>query len=328
MYVVTGGAGFIGSVILKHMEAAGLGPLVCCDRLGTGDKWRNIAGRELADIVQPDDLFDFLEAHLASIDAVIHMGAISATTETDVDLISETNVRLSLRLWDWCAHHQTRLIYASSAATYGDGSLGFDDNDSIEALATLRPMNAYGWSKHVFDRRVARMQQDRQLAPPQSAGLKFFNVYGPNEYHKGGQKSVVAHLVPQIESAGQISLFQSHRPDIENGLQLRDFVHVDDCAALVLWLLKTPNINGLFNCGTGHARSFLDLAHAVFAAMGKQPAIDFIPIPEQIRDKYQYFTEANMDKLRKVGFDHTFRSLEDGVTDYVSNYLMTEDPYL
>ena len=328
MYVVTGGAGFIGSVILKHMEAAGLGPLICCDRLGATDKWRNIAGRELADVVQPDDLFDFLTAHASSIEAIIHMGAISATTETDVDLIAETNIRLSIRLWDWCAHNQTRLIYASSAATYGDGKLGFNDDDSTDALGTLRPMNAYGWSKHVFDRRVARMLQDHQLTPPQWAGLKFFNVYGPNEYHKEGQKSVVAHLVPQIESTGRVSLFQSHRTDFEDGHQLRDFVHVDDCAAVVLWLLRSPKINGLFNCGTGQARSFLDLARAVFSAMGKEPAIDFIPIPEQIRDKYQYFTEANMDKLRNVGFDHAFRSLEDGVSDYVSNHLIAEDPYV
>jgi len=328
MYVVTGGAGFIGSVILKHMEDAGLGPLVCCDRLETGDKWRNISGRELADVVQPPDLLTFLSDNKSSIEAIIHMGAISATTEADADLISETNIRLPLQLWDWCAHHQTRFIFASSAATYGDGSMGFDDDGSIDALAKLKPMNAYGWSKHTFDRRVARIVSEGKIRPPQWAGLKFFNVYGPNEYHKEGQKSVVAHLVPQIQKKGRVSLFKSHRDDFEDGKQLRDFVHVDDCAALVMWLLLNPQVNGLFNCGTGQARSFLDLANAVFAAMKVEPAIDYIPIPEQIRDKYQYFTEAKMARVQDAGFIHTFRSLEEGVMDYVSNHLIAKDPFV
>jgi ADP-L-glycero-D-manno-heptose 6-epimerase len=327
MYVVTGGAGFIGSNVLRHMEAAGLGPLVCCDRLHHGGKWRNVAKRELFDMIAPDDLFPYLESHATVIEGVIHMGAVSSTTETDGDLIAATNIRLPVRLWEWCTRTHTRFIYASSAATYGDGAQGFDDDGSVEGLAKLLPMNAYGWSKHVFDRRVARLVAEGHPTPPQWAGLKFFNVYGPNEYHKGAQQSVVAHLVPQIQRNGRVELFKSHRADVDDGQQLRDFVHVDDCAQMVLWLLQSPDVSGLFNCGTGTARSFADLAHATFDALGTEAAIDFIPIPEAIRDKYQYFTEATMDRARAAGFTHPFRSIEDGVRSYVADYLDAEDPY-
>ncbi|NQV82430.1 MAG: ADP-glyceromanno-heptose 6-epimerase [Rhodospirillales bacterium] len=327
MYVITGGAGFIGSNIAWALEQHAPGKIIVCDRLVEADKWRNIAKRELWDVVPPEGLFGFLEDNASNIEAVIHMGAISSTTEPDVDLIMDTNFRLSVDIWRWCTHHQVRLIYASSAATYGDGAEGFDDDASVEALAALRPLNAYGWSKNLFDRRVARMIADNEPRPPQWAGLKFFNVYGPNEYHKGSMRSVVSQVFPNARDGKAATLFKSHHPDFEDGGQLRDFVWVGDCVDIVEWLLASPDVNGLFNCGTGQARSFKDLTHAVFDAMGRQAKIDYIDTPEEIRAKYQYFTEAKMDRLRTAGYDKPFTSLEDGVAEYVNDFLNTDDPY-
>lgn len=327
MIVVTGGAGFIGSNILAQLSEDGRTGLVVCDWLEDGDKWRNIANCELEDVIAPEALFDFLHKNAGQIDAVIHMGAISSTTETDVDLIVRSNIRLTNDLWDWSAVTGTRLIYASSAATYGDGEAGFDDDMGLDALAHLKPLNAYGWSKHMVDRRIARHLSAGGAKPPQWAGLKFFNVYGPNEYHKGGQKSVVAHIHPDARSGGPVRLFKSHNPNYEDGGQLRDFVYVKDCARVVSWLLETPSVSGLFNLGTGEARSFKDLANATFAALNRQANIEYVDTPEQIRDKYQYFTQAQMDRLRQAGYTQPFTSLEDGVADYVRTYLEAEDSY-
>ena len=327
MIIVTGGAGFIGSNIVAALEARGVRDIVVCDRLRQGDKWRNIAKRELADIVHPDDLFLFLDDHRDAVEAVVHMGAISSTTETDADLIVETNFRLTMALWNWCAENGTRLIYASSAATYGDGAQGFVDDASIPALAQLRPLNAYGWSKNAVDRRIARILEDGGPKPPQWAGLKFFNVYGPNEYHKGSMKSVIAHIFPDVAAGKTVRLFKSHHPDYADGGQMRDFVWVGDCVAVVTWLLNHAEVSGLFNCGTGKARSFRDLASAVFTALGREPDIEYIPTPESIRAKYQYFTEADMGRLRALGYDRPATSLEDGVGEYVREYLNTADPY-
>jgi ADP-L-glycero-D-manno-heptose 6-epimerase len=327
MYVVTGGAGFIGSNVVEALERHGLGKVIVCDWLDEGDKWRNIAKRELWDVVAPERLFEFLEDNASNIEAVIHMGAISSTTEPDVDLIMETNFSLSLDIWRWCTQHRVRLVYASSAATYGDGAQGFDDDGSIEALAALRPLNAYGWSKNLFDRRVARMIADNEPRPPQWAGLKFFNVYGPNEYHKDRMQSVVSQVFPNARDGKTATLFKSHNPDYEDGGQLRDFVWVGDCVNIIQWLLETPDVSGLFNCGTGQARSFKDLTHAVYGALGREPKIEYIDTPLEIRAKYQYFTEAKMDRLRAAGYDKPFSSLEDGVGLYVNDFLNTEDPY-
>jgi len=327
MIVVTGGAGFIGSNILAALEAKGEQRLVVCDRLRANGKWQNIGKRELADIVHPEQLFDFLQTNKKPLKAIIHMGAISATTETDADKISANNFSLSLALWKWCAFHEVRLIYASSAATYGDGRQGFDDDWSIGHLAKLRPMNAYGWSKHVFDRRVARKIADGSKTPPQWAGLKFFNVYGPNEYHKGTQQSVVAQIYPHAAASAPYPLFRSHHPDYKDGEQLRDFISVDDCVAVVMWLLDNPKVNGIFNVGTGKARSFIDLTSAVYRALGKEPKIKFQDTPMAIRDKYQYFTEAKVDRLRAAGYAKPFIGLEEGVTDYVKSFLAQSDRY-
>ncbi len=327
MIVVTGGAGFIGSNIVAALEERGRGPVVVCDRLRDGNKWRNLAKRELADIVHPDTLITHLDGHAREIEAVIHMGAISSTTETDADLIIETNFHLSLALWRWCAENGVRLIYASSAATYGDGSSGFADDTAPEALAKLRPLNAYGWSKHLFDRRVIRLAGDGAAKPLQWAGLKFFNVYGPNEGHKGSMQSVVAHIYPVAKAGQTARLFKSHHPDYADGGQLRDFIWVGDCVEVVLWLLDHPEVSGIFNCGTGQARSFADLAAAVYAALGRNAQIEYVPTPENIRDKYQYYTQADMGRLRAAGFDKPFTSLEDGVGTYVRQFLDRDDPY-
>jgi len=327
MYIVTGGAGFIGSNIVWALEQRGYSKIVVVDRLRDGVKWKNIAKRELYDVVHPDDLFDFMEEHNSNIKAVFHMGAISSTTETDADKILDNNFRLSVDLWQWCTAHHVRFIYASSAATYGDGEHGFVDHASIDKLAKLQPLNPYGWSKQLFDRRVARMQASNEPHPPQWAGLKFFNVYGPNEYHKGTMQSVVSHVFPVANRGEAAKLFKSHRPEYADGGQLRDFVFVDDCVDVMMWLLDHPDVSGLFNCGTGQARPFKDLAAAVYTALGQEPQIEYIPTPEHLRDKYQYFTQADMSKLRAAGYDKAFTSLEEGVRAYVQDFLYTDAPY-
>ncbi len=327
MIIVTGGAGFIGSYLVKELEARGMRDIVVCDLLGQDDKWKNIAKRELADILPPDDLPAFLNDNAADIETVFHMGAVSATTERDADLIVRSNIRLSMDLWNWCAANDTALIYASSAATYGDGTQGFAGDDTVDGLAKLRPMNAYGWSKHAFDRRVARIVSENGPRPPHWAGLKFFNVYGPNEYHKGGMISVALKNFREISDSGKAVLFRSHNPDYPDGGQKRDFVWVGDCVDIALWLANHPSTQGIFNVGTGEARTFEDLARSVFRAMGRDADIEFVETPEAIRDRYQYFTQADMSRLRNAGYSRPSTSLEDGVGQYIRDYLMAADPY-
>jgi ADP-L-glycero-D-manno-heptose 6-epimerase len=326
MILITGGAGFIGSNITAALAERGV-PVAVCDRFRNGNKWRNLSKLELRDVVAPDALVFWLDEHSEQVEAIVHMGAISSTTETDVDLIMESNFRLSQLLWRWCAAHDKRLIYASSAATYGSGEHGFDDDASIEALAKLRPLNAYGWSKHLFDRWVARELAESHARPSQWVGLKFFNVYGPNEYHKGGMQSVVAQKYPLAIAGEPLTLFRSHRSDVPDGGQKRDFVYVADCVDVMLWLLEHPEVNGLFNLGTGHARSFDDLARAIFTALQQPPNITYIDTPLAIRPNYQYFTEASMERLRQAGYTKPFTSLADGVREYIGRYLSQPDRY-
>src|SRR5690606_17202642 len=325
---VTGGAGFIGSnIVAKLAEDRDL-DVVVCDRLRTVEtgKWRNIAKHPIGDFVQPDEMFDWLEKRWREVEVVIHMGAVSSTTEPDADKIVQQNFELSRDLFRWCADRQRRLIYASSAATYGDGGQGFDDDNNYEALAALRPLNAYGWSKALFDLFAVR-QAARDYAPPQWAGLKFFNVYGPNEEHKLSMKSVASQIWPQVREGHAVQLFKSYRPDIPDGGQRRDFVYVRDVADVVRWLVDHGGVNGVFNLGSGQARSFEEMAKAVFAAAGKPAQIEYTPMPPAIRDKYQYFTEAKMDRLRAAGYTAPMTSLEAGITDYVQGYLATADHY-
>jgi ADP-L-glycero-D-manno-heptose 6-epimerase len=317
LYVVTGGAGFIGSNIAAALARRGERVLVV-DWLEVGDKWKNLADIALHDIVRPDAFMDWLARHGDQVAAIVHMGAISSTTERDGDRLVSENVRLSIDLWTWCARRAVPFVYASSAATYGDGVQGFDDDGSPEGLARLKPMNGYGWSKHMVDRRIAMDVADGAPVPPVWAGLKFFNVYGPREAHKGDMRSVALKLYETLSAGGRATLFRSHRPDYADGGQLRDFVYVADCAAVVLWILEQSRFSGLYNLGTGQARSFLDLANAVFKAMGETPEVTYVDMPEAIRDRYQYFTEARMDRLRQAGYRAPFHSLEDGVADYVA----------
>jgi ADP-L-glycero-D-manno-heptose 6-epimerase len=328
--VVTGGGGFIGSVLCAALNEAGRSDLVIVDRFGSGDKWRNIAKREFFEIVAIDGLVPWLERNGNDVEAVFHLGANSSTTERDADHIIATNLNYTIALWRWCAARQRPLIYASSAATYGDGSAGFDDAGGHEQFKRLRPMNLYGWSKHAFDLWALR-QAAAGSAPPAWYGLKFFNVFGPNEYHKGEMMSLVAKNWRRIADGETIRLFKSHRPDYVDGKQLRDFVYVKDCVAAMLWLWRrgpSANISGVYNLGSGEARSFLDLMNATAAALGVAPKIEFVDMPPAIRDSYQYFTEAKMGRLRAAGYNAPFTRLEDAVRDCVTQYLAQPDPYL
>jgi ADP-L-glycero-D-manno-heptose 6-epimerase len=327
--LVTGGAGFIGSNVVARLARDWSREVVVCDWLGQAEagRWRNIAKHPVADLIPPETLFDWLRRRGEDLELVVHLGAISSTTEPDVDKIVRNNFALSRDLFAWCAEHRRRLIYASSAATYGDGGLGFDDDNGQHALAALRPLNAYGWSKALFDVHAVRAAM-RGDAPPQWVGLKFFNVYGPNEEHKGAMKSVAAQIWPDVSKGRMVKLFKSYRPDIADGGQLRDFVYVRDVVDVIEWLASRPEVSGVYNLGSGRARSFRELAEAVFAAAGNPPQIEYTPMPETLRGRYQYFTEARMERLRAAGYDGQFTSLEDGVGDYVRGYLAQPDPYL
>jgi ADP-L-glycero-D-manno-heptose 6-epimerase len=325
MLLVTGGAGFIGSNVVAALNDAGRTDVAVCDFLGKDGKWRNLAKRQLACFVPPAELDDWLKGR--RLDAVIHLGAISDTTASDGDLVIGTNFRLSMRLLDWCAATSTPFIYASSAATYGDGARGFGDEQSLAGLKRLRPMNLYGWSKHLFDMAVVARAERGERLPPQWAGLKFFNVFGPNEYHKGSMMSVLARRFDDVKAARPVQLFRSHRPGVADGDQQRDFIYVDDVVRVVLWLLATSSVSGIFNVGTGRARSFKDLMRAAYAALGIEPNIQYIDMPDQIRGSYQYFTQSEVDRLRAAGYNGSFTSLEDAVGLYVRGYLDAADRF-
>jgi ADP-L-glycero-D-manno-heptose 6-epimerase len=325
MFLVTGGAGFIGSNMVASLNEAGASDVVVNDSLGHAEKWRNLAKRRLADVVPPGELLAWLDGR--KLDAVIHLGAISDTTATDGDLVIATNFRLSLRLLDWCTKTSTPFIYASSAATYGDGAEGFSDAWSPSALQRLRPLNLYGWSKHLFDLTIAERAAKGASMPPQWAGLKFFNVFGPNEYHKGEMMSLVAKRFDDAKNKRPIRLFKSHREGIADGEQLRDFIYVDDAVAVVRWLIGRGDVNGIFNVGTGTPRSFRDLVRAMFSALGSAPNIEYIDMPEAIRDKYQYFTRSDTESLRRVGYTSPFTGLEQAVKTYVTGFLDRTDRY-
>jgi ADP-L-glycero-D-manno-heptose 6-epimerase len=325
MLLVTGGAGFIGSNLVAALNAAGRSDVVVCDMLGHEGKWRNLAKRQLMDIVPPSELMGWLQGR--HLDALFHLGAISETTATDGDLVIETNFRLSSRLLDWCTANPTPFIYASSASTYGNGEQGFRDDQSLAALRQLRPMNLYGWSKHLFDLVVAERAAGGKPLPPQWAGLKFFNVFGPNEYHKGTMMSVLARKFDDVKAGRTVQLFKSHREGIADGDQRRDFIYVDDVVRVMIWLLATPAVSGIFNVGTGRARSFRDLMLATYAALGATPKIEYVDMPEQIRGSYQYFTESDVGRLCGAGYNGGFTGLEEAVGLYVKGFLDQTDRF-
>jgi ADP-L-glycero-D-manno-heptose 6-epimerase len=325
MLLVTGGAGFIGSNVVTALNDAGRADVVVFDLLGHDGKWRNLAKRQLADLVPPAQLPDWLQGR--RLDAVIHLGAISETTATDGDLVIETNFRLSMRLLDWCTENATPFIYASSASTYGDGAQGFRDDQSTAALKALRPMNLYGWSKHLFDLAVAERAARGEKLPPQWAGLKFFNVFGPNEYHKGAMMSVLARRFDDIKAGRAVQLFKSHREGIADGDQRRDFIYVDDVVRVMMWLMAMPGVSGIFNVGTGNARSFRDLMLSAYAALGTAPNLQYVDMPEAIRGSYQYFTQSDVGRLQRAGYNGGFTALEDAVETYVKGFLDSADRY-
>jgi ADP-L-glycero-D-manno-heptose 6-epimerase len=325
MLLVTGGAGFIGSNVVASLNEAGRHDVAVSDWLGHDGKWRNLQKRQLADMVSPADLARWLEGR--KLDAVIHLGAISDTTATDGDAVMENNFRLSLKLLDWCTATRTPFIYASSAATYGNGEEGFSDGWSLAALKRFKPMNLYGWSKHLFDLALADRVERNEKMPPHWAGCKFFNVFGPNEYHKGSMMSVLARRFDDVRAGRAVELFKSHREGIADGDQRRDFIYVDDVVRVVMWLLATPSVSGLFNVGTGTARSFKDLMLSAYAALGKAPNIRYIDMPESIRNSYQYFTQSEVDRLQRAGYNGGFTPLEEAVGLYVKGYLDSTDRY-
>lgn len=312
--IVTGGAGFIGSCSLWKLNREGIDNIIVVDNLGTSEKWRNLVGKKFADYVQKDDFLPLLLAgKFGGIRAIAHLGACSSTTCADAPYLIRNNYEYSKTLAGWARSHGARFVYASSAATYGDGDEGYDD--SVEMLDRLKPLNMYGYSKHLFDLWMLRNGFLRA-----AAGIKFFNVFGPNEYHKGEMMSVICKRFRDVRDRGAIGLFKSYRTGYADGGQKRDFIYVKDAVEAVFFLLTHPAANGIFNLGSGAARSWNDLASAMFAAVGKPPRIDYIDMPEEIRPKYQYFTEAKMDRLRRAGFDRPAASLEEAVKDY-SAYL-------
>lgn len=329
MYIVTGGAGFIGSNLVASLEARNLHPIIVCDKLGTDDKWHNLRMHAPSAVIAPEALIGWLDAAVKAgkkIDAIFHIGAEAYTTETDVDLILRNNFEFSLALYHWAAAHKVRFIYTSSVATYGDGDHGFKDDETFEYLHSLKPLNPYGWSKNLFDMQVARLRAEG-VSPPQVVGLKLFHVYGPNEYHKGNQRSVLTQMFAPASKGLAVKLFKSENPKYKDGNQARDFVYVKDCCDVLLWALDNAAVNGLFNVGTGTARTFNDLAAALFKSLGqKAPRIDYIDMPMAVRHKYQYYTQATLEKLRAAGYTKPFTPIEDGVVDFVK-HLISGDPY-
>ncbi|MFN3426683.1 MAG: ADP-glyceromanno-heptose 6-epimerase [Candidatus Thermochlorobacter sp.] len=322
MILVTGGAGFIGSAMVWKLNQVGYTDIIIADDLDTSEKWKNLVGLRFLDYLHKDDCLQKLLAEkFPRLDAIIHMGAISSTTERDVNALMRNNYEYTKDLATFAAQRSIRFIYASSAATYGDGSQGYDDDES--KLGLLRPLNAYGYSKHLFD-----LWAQRKNLLSKIVGLKFFNVFGANEYHKDDMASVVFKAYHQILQTGSVKLFKSHHPKYADGEQMRDFVYIKDCVEVMFWLLQHGHVNGIFNLGTGRARTFKDLVTATFNAMERPVNIEYIPMPESLQGKYQYFTEARMQKLAAAGCPVRFKSLEESVTDYVRQHLSNRVPYL
>jgi ADP-L-glycero-D-manno-heptose 6-epimerase len=323
MYIVTGGAGFIGSAMIWKLNQMGIDDILVVDNLASTDKWKNLVNLKFSDYLHKDQFLKFMAEgdDPFATQAVIHMGACSSTTELDADYLMENNLRYTQVLCRFVLKNSVRFLNASSAATYGGGEKGF--SDAVEGLENLKPLNMYGYSKHLFDLWAARAGILDRIAC-----LKFFNVFGPNEYHKADMMSVICKAHKQIGQTGGMRLFKSYRPQYPDGGQMRDFVYIKDCVDILWWLLENPQVNGVFNVGTGIARTWNDLARAVFAAMGKAPDISYIEMPEAIRDKYQYRTQADMGKLRAAGYTAPMTSLEDAARDYVTGYLDKDDPYL
>lgn len=316
MIIVTGAAGFIGSCLVNKLNNKGISEIIVADDFSIPAKKANLGHKAIQEKVHRDNLFTWIETNHSQVEFIFHIGARTDTTEFDMRVFDKLNLSYSKSVWDLCTRYNIPLIYASSAATYGLGEPGYSDDHTV--VNHLKPLNPYGISKNEFDKWV--LKQEKQ--PPFWAGMKFFNVFGPNEYHKGRMASVIFHAYRQILETGKVKLFRSHRPDFDDGKQLRDFIYVKDVVDVLYWLMKSKPQSGVYNLGTGKARTFLDLATATFRSMDREPVIEFIATPEDIRDKYQYFTEAKMDKLRAAGYDEEFYTLEEGIEEYVREFLI------
>lgn len=323
MIILTGGAGFIGSVLLKTLNQNGISDIYIVDHLGLEDKWKNLANKSFTDIIHKEKFFKLIESGKLpdKTTHIIHLGACSSTTEKDLDYLIHNNFIYSKVLAGLAIKNNIPFIYASSAATYGDGSHGFNDDEN--KLEELKPLNGYGFSKHIFDKWVTKQQQTSQVV-----GLKFFNVFGPNEYHKGGMKSLIERAYHQVLDTNKIKLFKSENPEYKDGEQKRDFVYVKDIANVVYWFLNNPKSTGLFNIGSGVANTWLELANSIFIGLSKNPNIEFVDLPTELKDKYQYYTCAPINKLRNAGCDIKFTNLGEAVIDYVRNHLLKDDKYL
>jgi len=319
MIVVTGGAGFIGSSIVWRLNQLGEDNIVIVDRLGKTEKWKNLVGLKYADIFHKDDFIDMVLEDVVpfQVEAIIHLGACSSTTQKDADYLLHNNFKYTQALAEYALEKGARFIYASSAATYGDGKKGYLDDEA--KLQELQPLNMYGYSKHMFD-----LWTQKENIANEIVGMKYFNVYGPNEFHKDDMRSVIHKAYGQVKETGKVQLFKSYKDDYKDGEQMRDFIYVKDAVDMTLHFLENKNANGLFNAGTGNARSWVDLVTSLFNAMAVPVNIEFIEMPETLKGKYQYFTEANIDKIRNAGYNKPITSIEDGVKDYVQNYLMKE----
>ncbi len=322
MFIVTGGAGFIGSAFIAKLNSEGFKDILVVDELGSSSRWKNLVRKSFREYVHKDRFIEMVRGNClpASVEGIVHLGACSSTTERNVEYLLQNNYEYTKTLAEYSIHNAIRFVYASSAATYGDGALGYDDDES--RLGELAPLNPYGYSKHLFD-----LWARKQGLFSHIVGLKFFNVYGPNEYYKDEMASVAWKAFNKIQESGSFSLFKSYRPEYKDGEQMRDFVYVKDCCDVMWWLLNNRAANGLLNVGSSKARSWNDLVGAVFRSLGRSPRIEYIEMPPQLRDQYQYFTEASMSKLKNIGFTKSFRSLEEGIEDYVSQHLLKSDPH-
>jgi ADP-L-glycero-D-manno-heptose 6-epimerase len=325
--LVTGGAGFIGSNLVAELNARGTHNIVVCDTLGNNDKWRNLAKHAVAEIITPEYLFYWLESNHQNLEMIYHLGAISSTVEKNLDLVIQHNFSLSLKIWRWATANNVRMLYTSSSAVYGDGSQGFEDVLDAEYMSRLRPLSGYGWSKQLFDIHVANSHKLGEFPHPQWVGLRLFNAYGPNEYHKEDQRSVLSKIAVQVVQSAAVRLFRSYNPQYPDGGQQRDVIYVKDCARVMAWFLDHPEISGLFNLGTGQACSFNDMAKALFKSVKREPNIHYFDMPPSLVSNYQYFTQANIERLRAAGYTQAFTSLEEGVNDYIQNYLTKADHY-
>jgi ADP-L-glycero-D-manno-heptose 6-epimerase len=328
LILIIGGAGFIGSNLAKRLADRNTHRIVIVDQFSSGSKWNNLVRVPVDEIVAPNNLLNWLARYGSEVDAIFHLGGITSSVESDVEEIIDANHNFPLKIWRWAAEHDARFIYGSSYEVYGDGAFGFEDDDDLAYQNQLRPLNPNGWSKKLLDLHISGAPIREEKTPKQWVGLRFFNIYGPNEYHKGEACSVAYKIYEKASKGAAVQLFKSANPDYADGGQIRDFMYVLDAVNMLEWFLDSPDVSGVFNAGSGTSHSFEELAHAVFKALGKEANIKYVDMPTEIEQQYQYKTEANIQKLRNVGYNRPVLNMEQGIEDYIRNYLQKDDPYL